>query len=87
MPIDSLKAKAEAFGFKTLEINGHDYDQISDALNFREKDEPVCIIANTIKGKGLSCAENQAGWHHKTPSKEQVEQLKVDMAEYRKELE
>lgn len=87
MPIDSLKAKAEAFGFKTLEIDGHDYDQISDALNFREKDEPICIIANTIKGKGLSCAENQAGWHHKTPSKEQVEQLKEDMAEYRKELE
>ena len=46
----------------------------------------MCVIANTIKGKGLACAENQAGWHHKTPSLEQVEQLKEDMAEYRKEL-
>ena len=52
----------------------------------REEGKPVCIIANTIKGKGLACAENQAGWHHKTPSLEQVEQLKEDMAEYRKEL-
>ena len=86
MPIENLKEKAEAFGFKTIEINGHDYDEISDALDTREEGKPVCVIANTIKGKGLACAENQAGWHHKTPSLEQVEQLKEDMAEYRKEL-
>lgn len=86
MPIENLKEKAEAFGFKTIEINGHDYDEISDALDAREEGKPVCVIANTIKGKGLACAENQAGWHHKTPSLEQVEQLKEDMAEYRKEL-
>lgn len=86
MPIENLKAKAEAFGFKTIEINGHDYDEIEDALDTREAGVPICIIANTIKGKGLSCAENKAGWHHKTPSREQVEQLKEDMAEYRKEL-
>ena len=84
--IENLKEKAEAFGFKTIEINGHDYDEISDALDTREEGKPVCVIANTIKGKGLACAENQAGWHHKTPSLEQVEQLKEDMAEYRKEL-
>ena len=86
MPIENLKEKAEAFGFKTIEINGHDYDEISDALDAREEGKPICIIANTIKGKGLACAENQAGWHHKTPTLEQVEQLKEDMAEYRKEL-
>ena len=55
-------------------------------MDTREEGKPVCVIANTIKGKGLACAENQAGWHHKTPSLEQVEQLKEDMAEYRKEL-
>mgnify|MGYP000335112924 CR=1 FL=1 len=51
-----------------------------------KKESRYDVIANTIKGKGLACAENQAGWHHKTPSLEQVEQLKEDMAEYRKEL-
>ena len=69
-----------------LEINGHDYDQIADALDLRKKEKPVCVIADTIKGKGLSCAENKAGWHHKTPSLEQVEQFRADMAELRKEL-
>ncbi len=86
MPLENLKEKAEAFGFKTVEINGHDFDQIFTALNIREKDQPVCIIADTVKGKGLVCAENKAEWHHKTPTKEQVEQMKKDMVEYRKEL-
>ena len=86
MPIENLKEKAQAFGFETVEINGHDYDQIADALDLRKKEKPVCVIADTIKGKGLSCAENKAGWHHKTPSLEQVEQFRADMAELRKEL-
>lgn len=86
MPLENLKEKAEAFGFKTTEINGHDFGQIFAALSKREKDRPVCIIADTVKGKGLACAENKAEWHHRTPTKEQVEQLKKDMANYRKEL-
>ena len=86
MPIENLKEKAESFGFKTIEIDGHDYDQISDALDTREDGIPVCIRSYFFKQKRLECAENQAGWHHKTPSLEQVEQLKEDMAEYRKEL-
>jgi transketolase len=86
MPLENLKEKAEAFGFKAVEINGHDYEQIFSALSIREKGKPVCIIADTVKGKRLACAENRADWHHKTPTKEQLEQLKKDMAEYRKEL-
>ncbi|MCK9168826.1 MAG: transketolase [Treponema sp.] len=86
MPLENLKEKAEAFGFKTVEINGHDFEQIFTALNVREEGRPVCIIARTVKGKGLACAENKPEWHHKTPTKEQLEQLKKDMTEYRKEL-
>lgn len=86
MPLENLKEKAEAFGFKTVEISGHDFNQIFAALDIREKGQPVCIIADTVKGKGLSCAENRADWHHKTPTKEQLEQMKKDMHEYRKEL-
>lgn len=86
MPLENLKEKAEAFGFKAVEINGHNYGQIFSALSIREKGKPVCIIADTVKGKRLSCAENRADWHHKTPTKKQLEQLKKDMAEYRKEL-
>ncbi len=86
MPFVNLKKKAEAFGFKTVEINGHDYGQIFSALDIRGKGRPVCIIADTVKGKRLACAENRADWHHKTPTKEQVDQLKKDMDAYRKEL-
>jgi transketolase len=86
MPLENLKNKAEAFGFKALEINGHDFEQIFTALSNREKDRPTCVIADTVKGKRLACAENRADWHHKTPTKEQVEQMKKDMDECRKEL-
>jgi transketolase len=86
MPLENLQGKAESFGCKTVEINGHDFQQIFTALDTREKDCPVCIIAHTIKGRGIACAENNPSWHHKTPTKEQVEQLKKDMTEYREEL-
>lgn len=87
MPLDDLEKKAEAFGFHTIVIDGHDMDAIREALESQSKDQPTCIIANTIKGKGLYCAENQAEWHHKTPTREQFDQMKADMAVYRKELE
>src|SRR5699024_4503555 len=60
MPLENLKAKTEAFGFRTVEINGHEMDEIFEALSLRDSEKPVCIIANTIKGRGLACAENQA---------------------------
>ncbi|MDY3121972.1 transketolase [Suipraeoptans intestinalis] len=85
MPLEKLKEKTEAFGFYTMEINGHDMDAIMAGLETK-KEKPICIIANTIKGKGMPCAENQASWHHKTPSKEQVEEMKQEMERYRKEL-
>lgn len=87
MPLENLKEKIEAFGFRTLVIDGHNYDEIFKALDTIDEERPVCIIANTIKGKGLACAENQAGWHHKVPSKEQVEQMRMVMTEYRRGLE
>lgn len=86
MPLENLYAKAEAFGFHVIDIDGHDHDKIRAALENRTEGKPTCVIANTIKGKGLHCAENQAGWHHKTPSAEQFEQMKADMAQYRKEM-
>ena len=84
-PIDK---KFEAFNFHVINIDGNDFDQIDAAFKEAKsvKGRPTVIIAKTVKGKGVSFMENQAGWHHKTPSLEQVEQLKEDMAEYRKEL-
>ncbi len=86
MPLENLADKAEAFGFHVIEIDGHDMDEIRSALESRTDGKPTCIISHTTKGKGLYCAENQAAWHHKTPTVEQYEQMKKDMDAYRKEL-
>ena len=55
-------------------IDGHDYAQLLEALRARRTTgRPVAVIANTIKGKGVSFMEDRVEWHHKVPSAEQVE--------------
>lgn len=74
MPIAPVKEKFEAFGFNVKEINGHDFEEIINAVEECKKQEkPSMIIANTIKGKGVSFMENNVGWHGKAPSKEEYE--------------
>lgn len=69
------RKKFEAFGFEVLEINGHDVWQIVDALDAadRVQGKPVCIIANTIKGKGIPFAEGKFAFHNGTMTQEQYE--------------
>lgn len=69
-PIDK---KFESFGFKTLVINGHNFDEILNAFEIAKeiKGMPTAIIAKTIKGKGISYMENQVGWHGKAPNEEE----------------
>ena len=70
-PVDK---KFEAFGWETIEIDGHDFEQIESAVKRAQKsDKPVAIIANTVKGKGVSFMENSVGWHGKAPDDEQYE--------------
>lgn len=71
-PLDNLKSKLEAFNWYTIEIDGHDINKIYNAIETaKEKNCPVAIIANTIKGKGVSFMENNAGWHGKAPNDEE----------------
>ena len=73
MSLDSLHDKIRAFNWDVIEINGHDYNQIYTAYNQAKKSSrPCAIIANTVKGKGVSFMENQAGWHGKAPNDEQL---------------
>ncbi len=69
-PIDD---KFRSFGFEIIKINGHDIDEILKAFEVAKniKGKPTCIIAKTIKGKGISFMENQVGWHGKAPNEEQ----------------
>jgi len=73
--ITPLVAKWRAFGWKTIEIDGHNYKEIDDAFEEARKikDYPTVIIARTIKGKGVSFMEGDNQWHGKAPTKEQAE--------------
>ena len=74
MGLNNLHDKLRAFNWDVTEINGHDYNQIYEAYQHAKKStRPCAIIANTIKGKGVSYMENQAGWHGKAPNDEEYE--------------
>lgn len=77
-PIDE---KFKSFGFQVINIDGHNLQEIIDAFDVARniKDKPVCIIAKTIKGKGVSFMENKAEWHGKAPNKEQYEQAMKEL--------
>jgi transketolase len=72
--MEPLAARFAAFGFAVEEIDGHSISTLLDRLaNLPlEKGKPSCLIAQTVKGKGVSFAENQPAWHHGVPNKEQL---------------
>ena len=82
MSVYPLKEKFEAFGFEVYEVDGHNIDEL--IMTFQKastiKGKPTAIIAKTIKGKGVSFMENQAGWHGKAPNEDEyklaIEELK-----------
>lgn len=72
LSIDSVVDKFSAFGWETIEVDGHDHQQILAAFSqfiSRSSLKPFCIVANTIKGYGIKTMENNPEWHHKTPNK------------------
>ena len=74
MSLGDLPSKLRAFGFELFEIDGHDLDAIEAALSAPVTGRPKCILAHTVKGKGVSFMENQVGWHGKAPNAEQRQQ-------------
>lgn len=62
--LSPLADKLQAFGLKTVEVDGHDIEALVKVLTFKEEDQPIAIVAKTIKGKGVSFMENSAAWHH-----------------------
>jgi len=81
MNVEPIDKKFEAFGWNVLSIDGHDFDQIFDALEKSKqvKGKPTLIIANTVKGKGISFMENQASWHGTAPNAEQAQKALAEL--------
>lgn len=81
MSPENIAEKFKAFGWRVIEINGHDYVQIMEAINEAKKTKgmPTMIIAETTKGKDVSFMENSVGWHGTAPNKEQRDQAIAEL--------
>ena len=81
--------KLRAFGFEAVEIDGHDFDQLEAAFAQAKAvtGKPFAIVTKTVKGKGVSYMENQAGWHGKAPNDAEYEQAMAELRAALAELE
>lgn len=78
--VDNLEEKFNSFGFYVQRINGHNFDEILTSVsNAKKSNKPNVIIANTIKGKGISFMENKAEWHGKKLTDEEYNLSKVEL--------
>lgn len=82
MDVDNPAERFADFHLNTLVIDGHDYEQINDAFDKAEQctDRATIIVANTIKGKGVSFMENQVGWHGKAPNAEEYKKAMEELS-------
>ncbi|WP_031514036.1 transketolase [Desulfofalx alkaliphila] len=82
MSPEPVADKWRAFGWHVIEIDGHNMEQILNAIEEAKKTagKPTIIVAKTVKGKGVSFMEDQVGWHGKAPSPEQVEEALKELA-------
>ena len=83
MPLEPIIDKWRAFGFRVIEINGHDLRQILEGMDtaLEVHSMPTVILAYTTKGKGVSFMENTASWHGAVPNDEQYAQAKLELKE------
>ena len=73
--IDKLKA----FGWNTIEVDGHNHDELYSAFSIQDSDKPTFVLANTIKGKGVSFMENQVLWHYRSPQDEEFNNAIIEL--------
>ena len=83
--LEPLKDKLEAFGWDVRDIDGHDHDKLINKLSFDpdNQEKPICVIARTTKGKGVSFMENNPLWHYRSPQGDEytaaLKELEVDL--------
>lgn len=81
LDLEPFRNKWKAFGWSAREINGHDLREIDEALNSVpfEQGRPSCIIAHTVKGKGVSFMEDKLLWHYRAPNDEEFEKAALEL--------
>lgn len=78
--LEPLPAKWESFGWEVRVADGHDHAQLYEELREPGRERPVCVIARTVKGRGVSFMEDRVEWHHKVPSDDQVAAARAELA-------
>lgn len=81
MNVAPIDEKFKSFGFHVISIDGHNISEIADAFDRAraEKGRPTAVVARTIKGKGVSFMENEAGWHGKAPNEEEAARAMAEL--------
>jgi transketolase len=74
-----LADKFRAFGWETVEVDGHDNAALYNAVASRKGNAPLMVVAKTIKGKGVSYMENVPIWHYRSPSKDEYKQAIAEL--------
>jgi transketolase len=73
LSLEPFVDKWQAFGWNVVNVDGHDHQKLLDAFNSKIKGKPLCIVAETIKGKGVSFMENNILWHYRSPQGEEYD--------------
>ncbi|HBD87189.1 MAG TPA: transketolase [Clostridiales bacterium] len=88
MPMEPFDEKFRAFGWDVLYADGHDFDSLGEAFRKAQgREKPTVILAKTVKGKGVSFMENNAGWHGKAPNAEQYAQAMAELSAVYSQME
>lgn len=85
MRLEDLAEKWRAFGWEVVTVDGHDFDALRYAFHMRHSGKPLMVIAETVKGRGISFMENKASWHHGVLNEEQYRQALAELDAQMKE--
>lgn len=83
MPSDPLNEKFSAFGWNVVQTDGHDFEQLERSFDAAREQtgRPTVILAETVKGKGVSFMENNPAWHGKAPNEQQYQEARQELAD------
>ena len=80
LTLEPLSEKLKSFNWHVKTIDGHNHNEIQDALKKQNSSKPTLIIANTIKGKGVSFMENKVVWHYRSPTEKDLFQARGELS-------
>lgn len=80
LELGDLAGKFKSFGWNALTISGHDHEEIYRALSHSHESKPLCIVAETIKGYGVACMENEPAWHRRAPNDEEFKAILKELS-------